>query len=203
MEEMMQKLYIIRDLAERKEQLDRKIRQLNSRLKNTEDLIEAKDANKNTRLGFAGYFVIFLILAYLIGRQILLYILNSDNVAFSMLFGFPFALICLPFVRIAVRMADKWRNQKNAADNQRNAKINERIKKSNEDITSSNVNIIEELAACRQKEDEIMQKLQSSAPWFPESYLQLEAVDFIISQLQTGRADSITQAIVHYEAMGK
>lgn len=60
---------------------------------------------------------------------------------------------------------------------------------------------MEQIAVCEQKQEQLVQELKNTASCYPEIYFTVSAVDYIIRQLETGKADSVNQAIVHYEAM--
>lgn len=44
------------------------------------------------------------------------------------------------------------------------------------------------------------QELKNITSWYPPIYFTITIVNYIIQQLEIGKANSINQAIVHYEA---
>ena len=202
MEEQIRILYKIRGLAEEKEQLEEQINQLNRQFKNVHDMAVDK-TRKKIRLGFAEYLIVFVIIDYLAGCQAGEYLLHTDAIVAAMVLGIPFALFALFLIRIMILTVNKLAARKNAADHERNKAINQRVLKENEDITADNVDVLMKITECNNRLEGISNTLDELAPWFPECYFQPKALNFAISQMETGRASDINQAFVYYEAYGK
>lgn len=202
MEEQIQILYKVRGLAEEKERLTARINQLDRQFKNVHNMAEDKE-RKKIRPGFAGYLILFILLDYLAGRRAGEYLLHTDATVIALVLGIPFALSALLLIRIMVLSANKLMARKDAADHERNEETNKRILKENDDITSENIDILMKITECNERLEEISNTLEELAPWFPECYFQPKAVDFAISQMETGHASNVNQAFVYYEAYGK
>lgn len=202
MEKQLQTLYKIRDLAKEKEQLEKQINLFHQQFKNVHDMAEDKE-RKKIRLGFVEYLIAFIILDFLAGRMAGEYLLQTDAVVVVMVLGIPFALVGLILIRIGTLIGNKLTARKNAADHARNEETNQRIQKENEDITAGNVDILMKITECNNRLDRIRDTFGELAPWFPECYFQRKALDFIINQLETGRASNLNQAFVYYEASRK
>ena len=202
MEKQLQTLYKIRDLAKEKEYLEEQIYLFNQQFKNVHDMAADK-GRKKIRPGFVEYLIAFIILDYLAGHQAGEYLLHTDAAVIAMVLGIPFALLALFLIRIVILIVNKRASRKNEADHKRNEEINQKRLKENEDITANNVDILMKITEYNNRLDGISNTLEKLAPWFPECYFQSKAVDFAISQMETGRVSDIKQAFVYYEAYGK
>lgn len=221
MEKTLQELYNIRVLAQRKDENERIISQLRRQLQNKQSLKEMKNENQKTKLGKSGYIIVFVVL-YILSTGILnkiftIIMLMADsgfsfgdafkasediniNPIFGMVLAIPVAFIITVIIRAVIKKIDKRKNRENSIENQNNRKINEQIMQNNASADIRNSGIMEQIAVCEQKQEQLVQELKNTASWYPEIYFTVSAVDYIIQQLETGKADSVNQAIVHYEA---
>lgn len=221
MEENLQTLYKIRELALRKEENEKIINQLQGQLQSRESLKEMKDENRNTKLGMSGYIIIFVVLyilfAFILNKifTILMLVIDSGfsfglalkasaetniNPIVGMIFAVPIALIVTVIVRNIIKAVDKKKNKENSKENKNSRKINEQISQNNASVDISNSRIMEQIAVCEQMQGQLIQELRNTASWYPEIYFTISVIDYIIHQLETGKANSVNQAIVHYEA---
>lgn len=222
MEKTLQELYSIRELARRKDENERTISQFRSQLQNKQSLKELKDENHKTKLGKSGYIIVFVVLyilsAVILNKVFTIIMLMADsgfsfadafkasadiniNPIIGMAFAIPVALIITVIVRAVIKTIDKRKNRENSIENQNSRKMNQQIIQNNVSADISNSGIMEQIAACEQTQQQLLQELRNTAPWYPEIYFTVPAVEYIIQQLETGKADSVNQAIVHYEAM--
>lgn len=221
MEEPLKGIIRIRELSAEKSELDKQINQLKGQLQNKVSLTEMKEDQHKTKLGIAGYIIIFVVLDYILGvivdRVLYAVILMTSYFTFQetvsivlrrgafnimaiqLIMGIPFAVIFTLFIRAVIKAKDKKKNNQNKQDNQNSTRANEEITKKNVDTDVSNRIILNQITVCERRQEAILNGLKSMAPWYPESYFTPEAVDFIINQLETGNANSINQAIVFYE----
>lgn len=221
MEKTLQELYSIRELARRKDENERIISQLRRQLQNKQSLKEMKDENQKTKLGKSGYIIVFVVL-YILSTGILnkiftIIMLMADsgfsfadafkasediniNPIIGMALAIPVAPIITVIVRAVIKKIDKRKNRENSIENQNNRKINEQIMQNNASADIRNSGIMEQIAVCEQRQEQLVQEMKNTVSWYPEIYFTVSAVDYIIRQLETGKADSVNQAIVHYEA---
>lgn len=222
MENTLQELYNIRELARKKDEIERTISQLRGRLQNKQSLKELKDENHKTKLGKSVYIIVFVVLyifsAVILNKVFTIIMLMADsgflfsdafkasediniNPVIGMVLAIPVALIITGIVRAVIKAIDKRKNRENSIENQNSRKMNQQIMQNNVSADISNSGIMEQITACEQKQDQLLQKLRITAPWYPEIYFTVPAAEYMIQQLETGQADSVNQAIVHYEAM--
>lgn len=224
MEEILQSLYQIRELALQKEENEKNINQLRGQLQDKKNLNEMKDENHKTKLGMSRYIIIFVILDVLIGNlldRIFYFIVvltcghgftvsSAFQAAFfdshylifpvRMVIGIPFALIITFVIRVVIKARDKKKARQNIFDNQKSAKENEQISQNNVNVDRNNRIITEQIVLYEQMQGKLLEELRNTAPWYPEIYFTIPIVNYIIQQLETGKAKSVNQAIVHYEA---
>lgn len=117
------------------------------------------------------------------------------------------AVIALPFAFLAFRVVKRvsqrrmrQSNESRVRQNENSRKVNESIREQNEKIAEQNYKIAKEIAMADVKRGEMLSCLETEFPQYPVEYLTVQVVDYIKSQMQTGQAQSINQALVHYEA---
>ena len=223
MENTLQELYSIRELARQKDEIESTISQLRGQLQNKQSLKELKDENHKTKLGWSVYIIVFVVIyilsAVILNKIFTIIMLIADsgfsfadafrasadiniNPIIGMAFAIPVALIITVIVRAVIKTIDKRKNRENSIENKNSRKMNQQIMKNNASADISNSGIMEQIAVCEQQQHQLLQELRNTAPWYPEIYFTVPAVEYMIQQLETGKADSVNQAIVHYEAMG-
>lgn len=227
MDETLEALYKVRELSMQKEENERNISQLYGQIQSKQGLIDMKNEKHKTALGRSGYILIYVV-AYMVVNKIvnrvlsfMVLMLTKDMLGYKrsfeeafkaskdsiinpvagMIITIPLAFIITMIVRAIIKRSDKKKNQRNVVENKKIRGINEQIAQANASADANNQSIMEQIAACEQLREEIMQKLRNTASWYPEIYFSYSAVDYIIQQLETGKANSLNQAIVHYEAI--
>lgn len=114
----------------------------------------------------------------------------------------PLALLLIWIAGKAVKVMGKKKNREILQLNQRYAEENVRIMEQNEAIEKKNEQINRQLEEIKAQKGQLLHVLRKNVPWYPEAYFSIEAVSFVITQLQEGRASSFQQALVQYEAAG-
>ena len=223
MEETLQNLYRIRELAMKKEESESNILKLKAQMGNVQSLKELKDEKKKTTLGASRYIIIFAILDVVAGTildRILTFIivlttgygftvetalrcaLEQETLVFPVrvIIGIPVALLLTLIIKAVIKSKDKKENRKHAIENQNSRMENEQIVQQNVSIKEHNCRIMEQIAVQEQRQRQLVQELKNTASWYPEIYFTLPAVNYVIQQLESGKASSVNQALVHYEA---
>ena len=112
----------------------------------------------------------------------------------------PFTLLGILIIVIIVKCINIIRRKKILKKRSLILEENQRIAQQNEQIMSQNRQIQDQIMEIREKKEQLAQAIRQNTPWFPEAYLLVVVVDFVIQQIQTGRASSVQQAVIQYEA---
>lgn len=209
MDETLKSLYGVRVLALRKEENAGNMNQLRGQLQNKK--VSSKKASKSSKTSWTshGYISIFfhiyiplviiinMTISFLLYRKdgleigvALIYasiawileilLMSYEWLLISIVLALLPALIFAFIVRAIARKATK-KEEKNAAREEHNRKI------------------MDQIADCEQMQRQILQDLERTAPWYPQTHFTVSAVDDIVCQMETGGACSVKQAIAHYE----
>ena len=114
--------------------------------------------------------------------------------------GFPIALLIMVGVIIFHKIKDKRVNTRNERINAEKELANRQIKEQNEMARYINRGAETAIADIDNAIAELERQFKKAVPWYPVEYLSVAAVDFIVEQLTSGRASSVEQAIVQYQA---
>lgn len=112
----------------------------------------------------------------------------------------PFALLALFVAKKVIRAKDRKAEHERMQRNEANARDNQDIKARNDFIQEHNRGLEQQIELVRRQRQELVTHLRSEFVQYPVEYLTVPVVDYIEKELQSGRAKSINQAIVHYEA---
>lgn len=112
----------------------------------------------------------------------------------------PIAFFALFLVKKILRNRVKKENERNLRQNKINSTENASIKAKNQGIMEHNHQISNQLEILKKKKQELEIRLKEENPLYPLEYLTVPIVDFVEQELQSGRAETINQALVHYEA---
>ncbi len=217
----IEKLYKVRELAGRKEGCEGRIGQLREQLQETQALHMRQDENGKTVIGGSRYILIsvavYIVSALILNKAASVVIrmaldgipfgmavetaLSADvNPLVGMVLAVPVALAAALAVKAALRKGDKKRNSQNRETNRIGELENQRIRQQNAAVEEQNRQIQEQIAGIEEEAEEVLKEFHTVAPWYPEAYFNVFAVDCMIRRLESGEAESLDQAIVHYEA---
>ncbi len=228
MDELLDGLYQIRDLAVQHDENEWNLEQLRSRIQKKQNLKE-KRKESVIDIGLPKTIFLLIITDFVLVNVAVRIIFYFDRLiwlnqrygvtdtesayryAMSLplsigahpiffLIGAPFAFLIMLLIKKIIRFVSEIKARKTREDNQSIVKENERIKKSNAEIEKNNQDIMAQIASYEELQAELVNELHDINPEYPEVYFTVSAVDYIIDQLETGKARSIGQAIVHYEA---
>ncbi len=131
-----------------------------------------------------------------------IYAIIIENV-FRLDVDIAFRLAWIPVIITAYFLAIVVKNRMNNSIRKQNAKIDEH----NLRIDEQNRGIDEQNAQIKANEQLILQKIHATqveyteqiAPWYPEKYCYIEAIEFFVNMVENYRADTLKEAINLYE----
>ena len=214
----MEQIDRLRELAIENDEYSRQEKQLRNSMQDKLEYRELKDANQKIKLEgslkwgiFSVVEIVFMILISKGLSYVLTLSMNKGMTQdeFIAAGGFGYRLIqvptllgavpALPIAFFALFLAKK-ENERNLRQNKINVTENASIKAKNQGITENNRQISDQLEILKKKKQELDIRLKEENPLYPLEYLTVPIVDFIEQELQSGRAETINQALVHYEA---
>lgn len=207
-------LQYIRSLAAKKYEYEGQEAQLWQGIQCVFPVKEPKDTEKLS-LGLPIYLLIFLFVDNRLGA-LAVDVINSYTwstyrqmlfpsgvtlmgISFPTLVGIPFGLLVtllIFLVMVCINAAIKRNNKKMRPQRLEDYK---QLELQNEQINQQNQELRNQIAEIRGKREQLFQTIRQNAPWYPEEYFFVTALDYIIPLLQTGKADTLEQAIVRYE----
>ena len=216
----------LRELAIENDEYSRQEKQLRNSMQDKLEYRELKDANQKIKLEGSlkwGIFSVVEIVFMILISKGLSYVLTlsmnkgmtQDEFIAAGGFGYrmiqvpmligavpalPIAFFALFLVKKILRNRVKKENERNLRQNKINVTENASIKAKNQGITENNRQISDQLEILKKKKQELDIRLKEENPLYPLEYLTVPIVDFIEQELQSGRAETINQALVHYEA---
>ncbi len=222
MEELIKNLYLIRDFILKRDGCERMIYTLKEELKPKRPLIQEKNEKVRANLGFSVYALIFWILTMIFGKPVdsMVYyqwlirvepelpqeifesVINTHEVKLgvAMLFGIPVGLAITLLIYLIVRLIDVIRSKVNARKNIRIRMENKQIEQINQEIETKNQQIQRTIMLNEDVKRQALEDFHREAGWFPDAYFDREIVEYIIKRLESRTVESISQAIVYYEA---
>ena len=222
----MEQIDRLRELAIENDEYSRQEKQLRNSMQDKLEYRELKDANQKIKLEGSlkwGIFSVVEIVFMILISKGLSYVLTismnkgmtQDEFIAAGGFGYrliqvptllgavpalPIAFFALFLAKKIVRNKVKKENERNLRQNKINVTENASIKAKNQGITENNRQISDQLEILKKKKQELDIRLKEENPLYPLEYLTVPIVDFIEQELQSGRAETINQALVHYEA---
>lgn len=213
MEKTLQTLHRIKELAVKNDEYEKMIEHLKGQIENE----PSPQKSKGRIPEYIILFVIFFIIMMFLFNKILSIILNmasgrftfklalkasSGNVnpIFGMILAIPAALIIVRIASKIFKFISRKKNPLNSEESQNSSIFNEPNTSNDKISTEDDIIIMNQIMVYEEMQKELVQKFQELAPWYPEVYFKLSTVNYIIEQLETEKANSVNQAIVHYEA---
>lgn len=215
----------LRELAIENDAYSKLEKQLRSSMQDKLEYRELKDANKKMKLEtplkwgiFSAVEIVFMILiskglSYVLTLSMNKGMTQDEFIAAGgfgyrmiqvpMLIGavpaLPIAFFALFLVKKILKNRVKKENERNLRQNRINNTENASVKAQNKRITEHNHQILNQLEILKKKKQELEIRLKEESPLYPLEYLTVPVIDFVEQQLQSGQADNINQALVHYE----
>lgn len=216
----------LRELATKNDEYSRQEMQLQSSMQNAIEYREMKDTEQKVKLEsslkwgiFFSVEIVFMILITKGISHVLTLSMNKGMTQAEFIaaggFGYriiqvpmplgavlalPIAFLALFLVKQIKKSKVKKENKRNYQQNVMNRTENESIRTQNQSIMEHNRQISEQLEMLKRKKQELERQLGEENPLYPMEYLTVSIVDFVEKELQSGRAETINQALVHYEA---
>ncbi len=221
----MEQINRLRELAIENDAYSRQEKQLRDSMQDMLEYRELRDANKKMKLEtslkwgiFSSVEILFMILisnglSYVLTLSMNQGMTQEEFIAAGgfgyrmiqvpMLIGavpaLPIAFFALFLVKKILRNRVKKENERNLRQNRINNTENTSVKAQNQRIKEHNHQISNQLEILKKRKQELEIRLKEENPLFPLEYLTVPVIDFVEQQLQSGQADNINQALVHYE----
>lgn len=222
----MQQIDEIRELAVENDRCSQQERQLKKSIQNMIAYRESQEVNPKEKLGASFSWGIFsmaeIVFTILINKVLSFVLTLSSNhwmtqkkfyeagyrgyrtiqiiMPVGAVLALPIAFLTLFLIKIIWKKKAKKENEKNTRQNEINRTENAAIQAQNQTIAEHNRMIAEQLESLKKQKQEIGRQLRLKNPLYPIEYLTIPVVDFVEKELQSGRAENIDQALVHYEA---